>query len=133
MSTLLVRSSLVGCRGRQNRPPSHTFSSLVNGTGLLGLVAGAGGIFSLTSLDLRFGATLYATSGGWGKTSSSLGSLATIDLQCLLAMEVMEGSLGSYSITKTGLDCLIFSTFCNASSLGIFLASSNASVTTPAL
>ena len=100
---------------------------------LLGLVVGAGGTFALINFDLRLGATLYATRGGAGKTSWSFGSLETIDLQCLLAMEVMEGSLGSYWTTNTGLACFSFSTFFRASCLGIVLAFSIALSTTPAL
>ena len=50
--------------------------------------------------------------GGCGNVSNKYGSF-TIVLQCLLSIPVIEGSLGSYVIAKTGL---------NASDLGTCLA-----------
>ena len=53
-----------------------------------------GGTFDLTILSLMFGGLLYATRGGSGNTSFSLGSLVIV-LQCLFKIAGIDGSLGS--------------------------------------
>ena len=101
---------------------------------LLSTFLAFGGTLALTSLLRWFGATLYATKGGSGKTSFSFGSCDVIDLQCLLPILVMEGSRVSYWMTQIGLWFASFLlTFLMASNLGIFLPFSNAVFTTPGL
>ena len=49
------------------------------------------------------GCLLYAVSGGDGNTSARYLFLFTIERQCLACILLIDGSLGSYVITKTGL------------------------------
>ena len=97
-------------------------------------VLGGSGLKGLAWLNEGADATLYATRGGSGNTSLNFGSWVVIDLQCFLTIWVIEGSLGSYSITNTGLWFpTSWFTFFRASNLGISLAFPMAVLTTPGL
>ena len=78
---------------------------------------------AFTRVSLMFFCLLNATKGGCGKTIFRCVSWDTTDLQCLLVMCGIDGSVGLKQATKVGLllvSCL--KTHLSASSLGIALA-----------